>query len=535
MIDRRKEQQWRKEYLQEMEIILTQAAMKYDLERVREQLTPEEFGDEDFPEDDDFPLVVFLCNKMLPLMELIIFVMKNDPFNPKHAVSNEGEYPRYTALEMFNFISGMTNYGKYRIANHFPGNDSAYLTLLEAILTNDEQLFLETVEKEQVDFSEFRRGISESMFVTQSLNQFLQQFAAPFLDPKSGEIEMDEEEMIGFEQFLSEHMPPSSREAFGVFTSIQNEISELSGEEIEDKQVVYISELHLSRDMWVDYFQQVVIFCTLEPIINCHTDAEIAVINSFLDDPKTNHILGDIERTVYILSDKELNPGKLFVPRSIRYEIENGELDGLIGEIHGHVEEVGPDKQEPADLKPSQLPGKEESNQFKWPSWEEFNEKTIKGIPAHFDYITKHVAVVEQDFKTPEGYEHFKDFMNLVAEYGSINNDADMKTLLQFVTGKAFDGAKKKIRWKADNFCGRILYFVVQWISNDNDKLAMVDRMTDFYYPESVKDEDKDKGLSNPSVFLQGAKGIKDSVLKNLHFYYNIIPETREDAKKKRK
>lgn len=179
--------------------------------------------------------------------------------------------------------------------------------------------------------------------------------------------------------------------------------------------------------------------------------------------------------------------------------------------------------------------GKNKGYQFKWPSWDEFNEKTIKGIPAHFDYITKHVAIVEQDFKTPEGYEHFKDFMNLVAEYGSIDNDADMKTLLQFVTGKAFDGAKMKIKWKADNSCGRILYFVVQWISNDNDKLAMVDRMTDFYYSPSVKDEDKDKGLSSPSVFLQGAKGIKDSVLKNLHFYYNIIPETREDAKKKRK
>lgn len=179
--------------------------------------------------------------------------------------------------------------------------------------------------------------------------------------------------------------------------------------------------------------------------------------------------------------------------------------------------------------------GKNKGYQFKWPSWDEFNEKTIKGIPAHFDYITKHVAIVEQDFKTPEGYEHFKDFMNLVAEYGSIDNDADMKTLLQFVTGKAFDGAKMKIRWKADNSCGRILYFVVQWISNDKDKLAMVDRMTDFYYSESVKDEDKDKVLSSPSVFLQGAKGIKDSVLNNLHFYYNIIPETREDAKKKRK
>ena len=527
-----------------MESILTHASVKYDLDRVREQLSPEEFGDEDMTEDD-YALVLFTYKKMLPLLEVIIFVRKNDPFNPEQAVSNEGEYPRYTAAEMFNFISGMTNYGKYRIANHFPGNDDAYLTLLDAILTNDEQLFLETVDKEQVDFSEFRHGIRETMFLTHYYSQLLQQLAAPFLDPKSGEIEMDEEELTDREQFLIEHMPQSHREAFGEFTSISKDIEdleELSEEEIDDALMHISSNLHLSKDMWKDYFRQVIVFGVLEIAINCHTDAEIAIINSFLDDPKTNNILGDIERTAYILSDKGFTPRKLFVPKSIRYEIDNGELDNLINEIHGHVEEIEPDNQKPTDLKPGQSPEGDDIGenleepkpyQFKWPSWEDFKERTSVGIPLSFEFITKLVDRVEDDFKTPEGYEHFKDFMNLVAEYGSIKDDTVMKALLQFVTKKAFEGAAKKIKWNADNYLGRVLYFVVQWISDDDEKLGKTARMTEFCYSNP---DMPDKGLDMDRIYttLQRAKGISTEILNKLHDCYDFIPNTKAAASKRK-
>ncbi|MBR5174783.1 MAG: hypothetical protein IKW89_02505 [Bacteroidales bacterium] len=168
---------------------------------------------------------------------------------------------------------------------------------------------------------------------------------------------------------------------------------------------------------------------------------------------------------------------------------------------------------------------------FEWPSWDDFNNRTTVGIPPRFEFITKHVKAVEEDLKNPEGYEHFKGFMNLVAEYGSIDNDTDMKTLLQFVTGKAFEGSTMRIRWKADNYLGRTLFLVVQWISDDNDKLGMTARMTEFYFESGKEDE----GLTNPSQFLQRAKQIDKGILKKLHDQYSFFPSTKAEAKTKRK
>lgn len=542
MIDREKEMEWRKEYLQEMESILENAAIKYDLERVREQLSPEEFGDEDLTEDE-YSLSLFFCNKMIPLMEVVVFVTMNDPFDPEQAVSNEGEYPRYTATEMFNFISGMTNYGKYRIANHFPGNDDAYLTLLDAILTNDEQLFLETVDKEQVDFSEFRRGIREVMFLTQKYYKLLQKIAAPFQDPKSGEVGMDMKGITDFEQFLIEHMPQSRREAFEGYKKIRDEIDELPEDEIDEEIVQKISRLHFPKNKWSDYLQSVLSFETYVSLVNGYTDAEIAIVNSFLDDPKTNFILGAIERTAYILSNKGCNLRKLFVPKSIRNEIDNGELDDLICELHGPGKEIGQDNQKPnAVPTPNPLPGGDDVGgnleelkpyQFEWPSWEDFKERTSVGIPPSFEFLTELVDRVEDDFKTPEGYEHFKDFMNLVAKYGSIKSDTVMKALLQFVTKKAFEGAAKKIKWNADNYLGRVLYFVVQWISVDDEKLGKTARMTEFCYSNP---DMPDKGLDMDRIYttLQRAKGISTEILNKLHDCYDFIPNTKAAASKRK-
>jgi len=182
----------------------------------------------------------------------------------------------------------------------------------------------------------------------------------------------------------------------------------------------------------------------------------------------------------------------------------------------------------------------EKKSRFEWPSWEEFKEKTSIGIPRDFEFLTKLVDGIKNDINPEEdsevdskGYERFKRFMNTLADYGSIGDDANMKSLIQFITGKCFAEASSKIRWNADNNLGRVLYFVVQWISDDDEKLGKTARMTDFIYSDP---DMPDKGLDMDKISstLQRAKGIRPDILGRLHDCYAFIPGTKDDAGKRK-
>lgn len=161
----------------------------------------------------------------------------------------------------------------------------------------------------------------------------------------------------------------------------------------------------------------------------------------------------------------------------------------------------------------------------KWPTLKDFLQK--EHLQAYC--IRKLQPDVEKDFKSEEGYEHFKRFMNQVAEYGGITNDVDMEALLQFVTGRRFDDAGKHLRWDGTLTNARILFYVVQKISADSTRTKFQYLKDDSFTIFSGIDSSEKKKLQGDKTeakvteTIQGGKGFHDKAADLAKYYPSLF------------
>ena len=463
MIDRQKEIEWRKEYLQEMRNTLNAAAEKYNIERIVElhdESDPGEDDDdaEDFTEDEH-DLMVFLFQKMLPLSFVLYFDLKNNPFRDDPN-NDKGNYPRYTAEEMYDFISEMTPYGKYRIANHFPGDDKAYQELLEAVFANDKKRFLETIDNHNIDVANFRRCIKGAMFICQNFNLIIQKVERQFTDPSAIEdgeklsLEIKDAFEYIFEHYSKEEYDGVRETTALLYLDDDDEEEELDDEIDFDEDLLSRIVLfqHSDLDMLHSFFQwsNVLAYFAMgfEAIF---TDAEISVVNDFLDDPRTNHILGLMERHQYIIMDKGFNPKRFFIPQPIRDEIKNGTLDELLSEIQEkHFFDVPDNQEQPETLQPvDQKPegdGKPNDTEYvpHWPTDEEL--KGYDDIDEDSRFFTNTIFGSPGNVKASD----VDKLLNVLIPLNIIKDELETKlTFLARYSGKSIPHLElKRIEWK---------------------------------------------------------------------------------------
>ena len=163
----------------------------------------------------------------------------------------------------------------------------------------------------------------------------------------------------------------------------------------------------------------------------------------------------------------------------------------------------------------------------KWPTLKDFLQK--EHLQAYC--IRKLQPDVEKDFESEEGYEHFKRFMNQVAEYGGITNDVDMEALLQFVTGRRFDDAGKHLRWDGTLTNARILFYVVQKISADSTRTKFQYLKDDSFTIFSGIDSSEKKKLQGDKTeakvteTIQGGKGFHDKAAELATYYPSLFKD----------
>lgn len=533
---------WRKEYLQEMKNTLENAASIALFDDLYEKDTSD-------ISDDERLFNEFLFKKQIPLIECLLFQDQNNPFQEDAIGEACGHhFPRYEMSEVFDFIAGMTNYGKYLVINQFPGDDKAFIALRDAVFANDKEAFLSIIEKQNVDFTAVRQKISASMFTVSGYGEMLQSFydRIPNLieTESAGNMLAD---LNDFHEHMKGHLSKLGYDAASSMDYISSVLLDVGkeGMKIDEERLKLLTRFHFSDSEILGQFLANAFSFGIYSIIleTTFSNPELDIVNKFLDDPKTNPMLNDIERFVYLISEGGLSPKKVFIPQPLRSEIEGGGIKRSLQEFNSLLaENEEPDDQEQQEPQPKvepegQKPGGERKPEepkpyrFEWPSWEEFKEKTSIGIPKGFEFLTKLVDGI--DINTKDGYEKFKKFLDVVADYGSIDDDANMMALIQFITGKCFDGASSKIRWEADNKMGRVLFFVVQWISDDDGKLGKTARMTDFKF-SNPGNPDTGIDMDKISSTLQRAKGIDDNILDRLHACYAFIPGTKDDAQKRK-
>lgn len=162
---------------------------------------------------------------------------------------------------------------------------------------------------------------------------------------------------------------------------------------------------------------------------------------------------------------------------------------------------------------------------YSWPTLKDFLQK--EHLQAYC--IRKLQPDVEKDFKSEEGYEHFKRFMNQVAEYGGITNDVNMEALLQFVTGRRFDDAGKHLRWDGTLMNARILFYVVQKISADSTRTKFQYLKDDSFTIFSGIDGSEKKKLQGDKTeakvteTIQGGKGFHDKAAELAKYYPSLF------------
>ena len=174
----------------------------------------------------------------------------------------------------------------------------------------------------------------------------------------------------------------------------------------------------------------------------------------------------------------------------------------------------------------------------KWPHREFFLRNDVWGQEVT-NYITDLHPDILKSFETEEGYRNFKSFMQQLAIYGEINNDANMEALIQLITGYHFEGASRRVKWSGEPERVRILFFVIKYISTVNKGRFQIlqkgNSTVDFVGINTDSGEyenlvDKYNSNCDPSRYLAKARGISDDVLNSLHSYYDFFPENREQA-----
>ena len=171
----------------------------------------------------------------------------------------------------------------------------------------------------------------------------------------------------------------------------------------------------------------------------------------------------------------------------------------------------------------------------KWPKREFFLRKDERGKGVGH-YIQNLHPEVDASFDSEEGYRNFKLFMEQVASYGGIKNDAYMEALLQLITGYHFDGAAAYVKWDAKDHNGRILFYIIKYISTDRARYSILQKNSNVVFTNMDAEEyaklfDRYDRRCDPSPVIQGAKDISDSVISSLHASYpEVFPADRKKA-----
>ena len=115
---------------------LYNAYVKCKLDRIVEVFTPAEREKLEKANNDEYSVFKFFLETSIPLLALNIFLLNNDPLSKKIGPEEDhGNYPRYSLSDIFDYLSSITNYGKYRVINQLPGDDEAYSVLEEALFS----------------------------------------------------------------------------------------------------------------------------------------------------------------------------------------------------------------------------------------------------------------------------------------------------------------------------------------------------------------------------------------------------------------
>ena len=354
--------EWRKEYLQELKDTLTRAASNGYYEQLMKKSTPEDLAE---ATEDDILFIEFLYKKLIPYLEFMAFQDRNNSLKDRPEAVDGESYPRYTMSEVFDYISGMTNYGKYHVVNQFPGDDVIFEELRDAIFMNDKDAFLSTIKEKSVDFSSFRERISASMFLASWCNELKDRYLIGVLgNPDCFEdtekMEKEHKEISEYGNFMIEHV---SKPAYNVITDVYETFEGFikMGEEdnIDEEKIQLVSCLHFSdSELWGLFLGTAYYFGFISFVIeDSFTNSELAILNEFLDDPHTNRILNDMERALYVMTEGEIFPKKIFIPQSVRDEIESGRINDAIRQLNSGLKEV--DEQEQPVEKNDALPGEQ--------------------------------------------------------------------------------------------------------------------------------------------------------------------------------
>lgn len=161
-----------------------------------------------------------------------------------------------------------------------------------------------------------------------------------------------------------------------------------------------------------------------------------------------------------------------------------------------------------------------------WPEREFFLQDAEKGKGVANYFILR--SEVLNDFKTEEGYQHFRDFMDYLAKCGGISCDAYMESLLQLFTGFRFEEASRVVKWNGKNV--RVLFYVLKYISNEKGRYQRLNREHGVYFPDiDGTDEGFFLGKSaDPGNRLQDGKGIPSNIIESLHNYYDFFPALKK-------
>lgn len=367
MISIQQEQQWRREYLQKMRDILNDARGKYNLERLKE-LYPEDVEELDDLEGDDNSVLPFLLEVIAPILSLMPFIEKNVPApQTKEDEEGKGFFPRYTLSEIFDYLSSITDYGKYRLLNQFPGDDDAYQELEKALFSNDKEKFIQIVKDRKLDFSEFRRRIEGNIYFATGTEELIARLIVPFSGQITGEDEFNrwEDDLEELGEIMSQHFPQTVYRSVKEIKGIGEDLLELPKDEIDIILPQRISGLHLSNEDVVQVFSVSVYFFYLFAIIFCSVlkDDELKVINDFLDASENRRVLNGIKRVLYVALegnltiDENCNLNRMFLGQGFKEELKTQNIDALVREFHPKPQiTLAPDEQEQPEPQPTLAP-----------------------------------------------------------------------------------------------------------------------------------------------------------------------------------
>lgn len=456
---------WRKEYLKELKDTLIRAASNNFFEQILEKTGPEEAAEE--IGDDGLAFYEFFFKKLIPFLSFIIYHQKNNPLADKGSLAEMGRYPRYELSEVFDFITGMTNYGKYHVVNQFPGDDDSFEVLQKAIFSNEKDMFLEEIKNRNVDFTDLRQRISATMFAVSSFEEMINRSRDGFMEMLSekedgdeeslNEVEVEDEVEVATDYlgFMFDHLSPAHRQdAESIIKVFQDLLGLGDNEEVDKEKIHMISQLRFPEDwLWGQFLGGAFELIFLS-IVNDDslTDSEYAIVNAFFDDPKTNRILNEMEKSVYVFSDGQFFPQKMFIPQPLRGEIESGAIKELIRRINSDSIEL----EEPDDQGPQAIHEKGREPVEDNPSEEELNSNSPLVLPTDFfkndKYIDENIITIGNlpNWVTEASTSQFDQMINYLAgkDFGYIEPSLGNRRLLaSILSGRRLKTNRSQVQW----------------------------------------------------------------------------------------